>query len=146
MFPNYLGFVTFEKNKHMKKLLFSLLFSVSFIYGYSQEYSFKRVFSDGLMLKLSGELSILDTSFILKHDGYGGGEYFVEGNLKKSDGELILGQFFNVRLGTTQQEIRFMMTKNTLKNNKGETYVFTFQGKDNFSNILTNMVYYLIPK
>jgi hypothetical protein len=131
----------------MKKLLFILLFSVYFINAYSQNFSFNRVASDGVMLKMSGELSILDTSFILKHDDYGGGEYFVEGNLKKSDGELILGQFFNVRLGTTQQEIRVMLNENIMFNkNKGETYVFTFQQKDNFSNILTSMVYLLIPK
>jgi hypothetical protein len=123
----------------MKKLLFSLLFSASFIYGYSQEYQFKRIFTNGNLLKMNGEIVITDSSFILKNAGQKDFEY-------KVDGAIVTGQYVNVILGTTQQEIRVMITENTTNNNKGETHVFLMDYKDNFTNTIMKSMYYLIPK
>jgi hypothetical protein len=123
----------------VKKILFLFLFSASFIYAYSQEYQFKRVFYEGNLVKMNGEITITDSSFILKYEGQKEFEYYTEG-------KFTFGQYFNVNLGTKEQEMRVMVTENTFNKNKGETHVFVMEQKDNFNNKIMKTLYYLIPK
>jgi hypothetical protein len=144
MFLNYLGFVIFEKNKHMKKLLFSLLFSVSFIYGYSQEYQFKRIFTNGSLVRVNGEIVISDTLIILKYDGQKDVEYPVVSKATT------IGDFNTVykclNNANTDQEVRFSLTPSMNNKTRGEVLDLRMDIKDNFTNTTTFVVYYLIPK
>ncbi len=128
----------------MKKILFLLLFSASFIYAYSQEYQFKRAFySTGDLIKLNGEIVISDTLITIKHTGQKDVEYTVVSKTTTKNNFTDIYKCLNN--DNTDQEVRFSLTPSITKT-KGEVLDLRMDIKDTFTDVKAYVIYYLIPK
>jgi len=119
-------------------ILLVFLFSVS--YTNSQEFTYKKCVMDGISVKLNGEVLISDTLLRIVTNGQRS-DFPIEVILKKDD-------FIQMKLksvNTTDTQIRFTFQPNLLDNKK-EKYSLNIEIKDNFTNKLTTMIYFLIPK
>ncbi len=94
---------------------------------------------DGMSLKTNGDISISDTILKISTNGKGA-DYPVDVILKKED----FAQY-KMRTGTTETQVRFTFQPNAL-NNKTEKYTLNMEIKDGFTNKVTSMIYFLIPK
>jgi hypothetical protein len=128
----------------MKKLLFILLFSVSSIYAYSQEYQFKRAFVNGILVKINGEIVISDTLIISKNEGQKDIEFPVVSKATTNGDYTTVYKCLNN--AKTDQEVRFSLTPSMNNKTRGEVLDLRMDIKDNFTNTTTFVVYYLIPK
>jgi hypothetical protein len=127
----------------MKKLLFTLLFSASFIYAYSQEYQFKRAFTNAGLLRINGEIVISDTLIILKYEGQKDIEYPVVSKATTIGDYTTVFKCLNN--DNTDQEVRFSLTPSLTKT-RGEVLDLRMDIKDNFTDVKAFMIHYLIPK
>jgi hypothetical protein len=129
----------------MKKYLF-LLVSIICIsnFSYSQNYTYKRTFYEGGVLKLNGEVAIIgDTLVSITTNG-------ISSNMPV----LLIGksssykQFKAILPENSDYEIRISITDpfpfaNELK--KGETAGLVYELVDNFRKSLSVVTYFLIP-
>lgn len=108
--------------------------------SYSQEFTYKKCVMDGMSVKLNGEVLISDTLLRIVTNGQRS-DFPIEVTLKKDD-------FIQMKLksvNNTDTQIRFTFQPNLLDNKK-ERYSLNMEIKDNFTNKLTTMIYFLIPK
>jgi hypothetical protein len=128
----------------MKKFLFLLASIIISNYSYSQNYTYKRTFYEGGVLKLNGEVSIVgDTLVSITTNG-------ISSNLpvlliSKSSS---YKQFKAILPENSDYEIRISITDpfpfaNDLK--KGETAGLVYELVDKFKNSHTEVTYFLIP-
>lgn len=121
------------------QILFILLFLFPVTHTYSQEFTYKKIIMDGMSLKTNGDISISDTILKISTNGKVA-DYPVDVILKKEDFVQ-----YKMRSGTTETQVRFTFQPNTL-NNKTEKYTLLLEIKDTFSDKLTSMIYFLIPR
>jgi hypothetical protein len=120
------------------KILLPFLFALLFSNSYSQEFTYKKVFMDGMSAKLNGDISISDSILKISMNGKAK-DYPVDIILKKEDFVQ-----YKLKTGTSETQIRFTFQANQF-NNKTEKYTLNMEIKDEFTNKLTTMIYFLIP-
>ena len=124
----------------MKTTTLTILLLLIFDCSYSQEFSFKKASLDGIVVKIPGEVSLSDTLVQISTNGTKS-EYPVEVVLKKDE-------FIQYKLKTSSTgeiQIRFTFQPNIV-NNKVEKYSLNIETKDGFTQKVSSVIYFLIPK
>jgi hypothetical protein len=121
------------------KLIFTLLLVALFTYSHSQEFTYKKVMTDGMSAKLNGDISISDSVLIISMNSKSA-DYPVDIIMKKEDFVQ-----YKMRAGNSDTQIRFTLQLNPL-NNKTEKYILNMEIKDEFTKRLTTIIYFLIPR
>ena len=122
----------------MKPFL-TLLLVILFTNSHSQEFSYKKVMTDGMSTKLNGDISISDSVLIISMNSKSA-EYPVDVIMKKE--EFVQ---YKMKAGNSDTQIRFTFQLNPL-NNKTEKYILNMEIKDEFTKRLTTIIYFLIPR
>lgn len=122
----------------MKAFLTFLLVTL-FTNSQSQDYTYKKVFMNGMSVKLNGDILISDSVLVISMNGKSA-DYPVDIIMKKDNFVQ-----YKMRTGTSDTQIRFTFQPNLL-NNKTEKYTLNMEIKDEFTNKLTTMIYFLIPR
>ena len=124
----------------MKKIVFVLSMMFLTFASYSQEFTFKRVFTQmpgvgSNLLKLQGSISVSDSLFIVK----------INGTEQKIDVVKIVSavntQQFKSKLNE-DIDIRISLVPNPAPT-KNEDYLITLETLDKFTNSNTSTMYYL---
>jgi hypothetical protein len=121
----------------MKRIVFFLCL-ITALNSHSQDFTFKRVSSQGLVTKMSGEISISDSVFIIT----------IAGNRVESPIEITLKKenFLSFKIKNTGDiQVRYFLQQNVF-DNKNEKYTLTEDYKDEFRQTIITTVYFLIPK
>jgi hypothetical protein len=124
----------------MKKIVFTLLIAFVTLTSYSQEFTFKRAFSQipgvgSQFLKLQGSFSVSDTLVILKSNGIT--QSFNVITTSKGTN----AQQFKIKVVETF-DIRISLIPNPTPT-KNEDYLITIETLDKFTNSNTTTMYYL---
>lgn len=122
----------------MKKTILLIVLSFVMTFSFGQTYKFDRVFMSPNFLKMSGSVSISDTTLILNQNG-------IVSNIpvkilnKLTINDNNTSQYIS---SNNQSDIRFTFSNNPTPN-KNEKYIMVMEVKDKFTNMITNIMYYL---
>jgi len=128
----------------MKKLLFSLFILISSA-AFGQRFTFNRVYTLGTDVKMTGTIIVTDTTITINVDN--NPPAFFDVYKETSSGNF--SQYYVIFPEGSMHQIRLTITnpvtvKGILKKNENGTLLF--EHKDLFTNVLSSMIYYLIPE
>jgi len=129
----------------MKNLFFIFLLICNT--AVAQSFTFNRVSSENVVVKLSGEITVTDSTISIKTDGFPESILNVSTVTKAGNYAQYLvnfpeGSMYEVRMSITnpvQDNLRIGFKKN-------ETGTLYYEHKDLFANTMMTSIYYLIPK
>ena len=110
---------------------------LSFV-SYGQTYKFDRVFSDGMFLKMSGTITITDSSVNIVQNGMVSNIPATTGSKGMVDGKLHQTLFYKSEM----VDIRFTLSPNSPPT-RNENYLLIYEQKDKFTNTISSMMYLL---
>lgn len=110
----------------------------------AQNYTYNRVFYDGLVLKMKGTVSLTDTTLVITTENSPTSAFDIEMETNTPEYK----QFWVKMPEGVSHEIRISITDPTppLGLKKGERGVMIYQHKDLFTNVINQMAYFLIPE
>lgn len=121
----------------MKITLTTLLFFLTFNTIFSQEFTYKKVFSSDVLIRIKGSVMVTDSLITIITENAPTAPIKV---VKKLD----TGGFKQFRSGESEN-IRITLN-NLLKSNKKEPVTLLMELKDDFTGTISTVIYYLEPK
>ena len=106
--------------------------------SYGQTYKFDRVFTNGMFLKISGTITITDSSVNIVQNGVVSNIPATTGSKGMVDGKL----HQQLIVKTEMTDIRFTLSPNSPPT-RNENYLLIAEYKDKFTNTITSMMYLL---
>ncbi len=113
--------------------------------AFAQTFTFNRVQTEGFVVKMTGRIIVTDTTVTIHADNNPASVMDVYQETSAGN----FSQYYVIFPEGSMHQIRLTLTnpvavKGTLK--KNETGTLLYEHKDLFTNVLSSMIYYLIPE